>query len=223
MEIKFLGHSSFEVRGKEVTIVTDPFDPKKVGFKFPKIEADIVTVSHEHGDHNYIKGVGGLPAGRQGEPFLISGPGEYEVQGVRVFGIPAFHDDKKGAERGKVTLYLIELDGLSIVHLSDLGHKLEHDQVEELNQVDILMVPVGGIYTINAETAAEVVAQLEPKIVVPMHYQVPELTGLPKKLDPVEKFLEQMGEENVRREKKLKVSKSSLPDDTEVVVLERTK
>ena len=216
MEIKFLGHSSFEIKGREAVVVTDPFDPKKVGFDFPKVEADIVTVSHDHSDHNYIKGVGG-------DPFIISGPGEYEVQGVRVFGIPAFHDQKKGAERGKIALYLIEMDGLSLVHLGDLGHKLEHDQAEELNSVDVLMIPVGGTYTINAETAAEVVAQLEPSIVIPMHYQTKDLE-LGEKLDGVEKFLEQMGEENVRREKKLKIaSETSLPDDTEVVVLERTK
>ncbi len=214
MEIKFLGHSSFEIKGKEVTVVTDPFDSKKVGFPFPKVEADILTVSHDHSDHNFVEGVGG-------EPFLINGPGEYEVQGVRVFGVSAFHDDKKGVERGKVTIYLIELEGLSIVHLSDLGHKLEHDQIEELNTVDILMVPVGnaGVH-LDAEKAAEVVAQLEPYVVLPMHYRESEET---KKFDPVEKFLEQMGEENVRREKKLKLtSKASLPDDTEVVVLERS-
>ena len=210
MEIKFLGHSGFEIKGKEVTVVTDPFDPKKVGFPFPKVEADIVTVSHDHEDHNYVKGVGG-------EPFVISGPGEYEVKGARIFGISAPH----GGDLGKVTLYLIEVDGLSVVHLSDLGQKLEHDQVEELNAVDILMVPVGNAgVQLNAEKAAEVVAQLEPYIVLPMHYRESEET---KKFDPVEKFLEQMGEENVRREKKLKVTKSSLPDDTEVVVLERTK
>ena len=208
-----MGHSSFLIKGKEVTVVTDPFDPKKVGFKFPEVEADIITVSHDHEDHNFVEGIGG-------EPFVISGPGEYEVKGVRVFGVPAFHDEKKGAERGKTILYLIEMDDLSLVHLGDLGHKLEHNQVEELNSVDILMVPVGGKFTINAETAAEVVAQLEPYIVLPMHFKSP---GRNEVLDPVEKFLEQMGEENVRREKKLKVTKSSLPEDTEVVVLERIK
>jgi L-ascorbate metabolism protein UlaG (beta-lactamase superfamily) len=208
MEITFLGHSSFLIRGKETTVVTDPFDPKKTGFKFPKVSADIVTISHEHEDHNFVEGV-------SGEPFVISGPGEYEVKGVRIFGIPALH----GGDFGKVTLYLIEMDDLSIVHLSDLGQKLEHDQVEELNSVDILMVPVGNAKVqLDAEKAAEVVAQLEPYIVLPMHYRESEET---KKFGPVEKFLEQMGEENVRREKKLKVTKSSLPEDTEVVVLER--
>ena len=210
MEITFLGHSSFQIKGKDVTIVTDPFEPKKIGFKFPKVEADIVTVSHEHTDHNFVEGVGG-------EPFVISGPGEYEVKGVRIFGIPELH----GGDLGKVTLYLIEMDDLSIVHLSDLGQKLEHNQVEELNTVDILMVPVGNAgVQLNAEMAAEVVAQLEPYIVLPIHYRESEGT---KKFDPIEKFLEQMGEENVRREKKLKITKSSLPEDTEVIVLERTK
>ena len=209
MEISFLGHSSFLLKGKEVTVVTDPFDPKKVGFKFPEVEADIITVSHDHDDHNFVEGVGG-------EPFVISGSGEYEIKGVRIFGIPALH----GGDLGKVTLYLIEIDDLSVVHLSDLGHKLEHDQVEELNSVDILVVPVGDAgVQLDAEKAAEVVAQLEPYIVLPMHYRESEAT---KKFDPVDKFLEQMGEENVRREKKLKVTKSSLPEDTEVVVLERT-
>jgi len=213
MEISFLGHSSFLIKGKEVAIVTDPFDPKETGFAFPKAKADIVAVSRDHPDHNFVEGIGG-------EPFIISGPGEYEIKGVRIFGIPAFRDNKKGAERGKTTLYLIEMDDLSLVHLGDLGHKLEHDQVEELNSVGILMVPVGGAgVQLDAEKAAEVVAQLEPYIVLPMHYRESEET---KKFDPVDKFLEQMGEENVQREKKLKVTKSSLPEDTEVVVLERT-
>ncbi len=178
MEIKFLGHSSFEIRGSEAVVQIN--------------EKSVVVEGN-------------------GEPFTIYGPGEYEVSGVRVFGI----------RNGKATLYLIEMDDLSLVHLGDLGHKLEHDQAEELNSVDVLMIPVGGGDTINTETAAEVVAQLEPYIVLPMHYRESEET---KKFDPVEKFLEQMGEENVRREKKLKLSsKASLPDDTEVVVLERTK
>ena len=139
-----------------------------------------------------IEGVGG-------ETFTISGPGEYEVSGVRVFGI-------KG---GKGTLYLVEIDNLSLAHLDNLDRKLEQSQVEELSSADILLLPVNGEGRINAETATEVVAQLEPFIVIPF--------------GSIDKFLEQMGEENVRREKKLKVTKSSLPDDTEVVVLERSK
>jgi L-ascorbate metabolism protein UlaG (beta-lactamase superfamily) len=177
MEIKFLGHSSFEIKGAEAAV-------------------------HIDGKNIVIEGAS--------EPFTISGPGEYEVSGVRVFGIKS----------EKTILYLLEMDDLSLVHLGDLGRKLEHNEVEELNSVDVLMIPVGGVDTINAETAAEVVAQLEPYIVLPMHYRESEET---KKFDPVEKFLEQMGEENVRREKKLKVTKSSLPEDTEVVVLERAK
>jgi len=134
------------------------------------------------------------------EPFTVFGPGEYEVSGVRVFGI----------KNGKATLYLVEIDGLSLAHLDNLDRKLEQSQIEELSSADILMIPVGKEGTINAEMATEVVASLEPKIVIPF--------------GSVDKFLEQMGEKNVRREKKLKVSsKTSLPDDTEVVVLERNK
>ena len=164
MEIKFLGHSIFEIKGKEASVQID--------------EKKIV--------------IGGVS-----EPFTISGPGEYEVSGVRVFGI-------KG---GKGTLYLVEIDGLSLVHLDNLDRKLEQAQVEELSSADVLLLPVDGEGRINAETATEVVAQLEPFIVIPF--------------GSIDKFLEQMGEENVRREKKLKVTKSSLPDDTEVVVLSK--
>lgn len=215
MDITFLGHSSFKIAGKDTTIVTDPFDPKKVGFELPKVSADIVTVSHNHDDHNFVAGVAG-------QPFITSGPGEYEIKGVRIFGIESEHDEKGGRERGKNTLYLIEFEDLAVVHLGDLGRQLNAPEIEELNHVDILMIPTGGVYTVNPEQAAEVVTQLEPYIIIPMHYQTADLE-LGEKLAPVEKFLEQMGATGVRREKKLKVTKSSLPEDTELVVLERTK
>ena len=167
MEIKFLGHSSFEIKGSEALVKID--------------DKGVV-----------IEGVS--------EPFTISGPGEYEVSGVRVFGI-------KG---GKGTLYLFEIDGLSLAHLDNLDRKLEQSQIEELSSADILLLPVGGEGRINAETATEVVASLEPRIVVPF--------------GSIDKFLTQMGEKNVRREKKLKLgSKTSLPDDTEVIVLKENK
>lgn len=216
MEITYLGHSSFQIKGKDVTIITDPFDPKMVGFSFPQnITADIATISHDHGDHNYLAGIAG-------EPFIVNGPGEYEVKGVRVFGIESDHDSKNGQERGKNTLYLLELEDLAIVHLGDLGRKLNAAEVEELNHVDILMIPTGGTYTINPEQAAEVVTQLEPYIVIPMHYHPPEADSkLLKELAPVEKFLEQMGVEAAARNK-LKMTKSRLPEETEVVVLQVT-
>lgn len=208
-----MGHASFLIKSKDISIVTDPFDPQKVGFPFPKIEVDIVTISHDHSDHNNLVGVSGSPK-------AILGPGEYEIKGAVIFGIESDHDAKGGKERGQNTIYLFELEDLKLAHLGDLGRKLNAGEVEALGDVDVLFIPVGGVYTIDAETAAEVVTQLEPKIVIPMHYQTPDLK-LSKDLETVESFLEEMGAKDVRREKKFKVAKSSLPDETQVIVLER--
>lgn len=164
MEITSLGHSSFRLKGKTATVVTDPYDPAMVGLAFPKhVAADIVTVSHDHGDHN---AVGNL----EGRPFVVRGPGEYEIKGVGIVGIGVYHDTENGAQRGSNTIYRIELDGLSFVHLGDLGHSLSADQVDTLDGVDILFVPVGGYYTIDAPTAAALVNKISPSIVIPMHY-----------------------------------------------------
>src|SRR3989344_2417944 len=143
MDITYLGHSSFKLRGKGSIVVTDPFGPV-VGLPFPKhTTADIVTVSHDHEDHNAADLV-------EGNPFVVRGPGEYEIKGVGVVGLGVFHDDAGGTKRGKNTIYRIELDGISIVHLGDLGHELSSAQVDSLDGVDILLVPVGGVYTIDA-------------------------------------------------------------------------
>lgn len=215
MEITYLGHSSFKLRGKAVTVVTDPYDQTMVGIKFPKhTRADIVTVSHDHNDHNAVTAV-------EGAPFVIAGPGEYEVKGVGIVGIGVFHDDERGAKRGKNTIYRIELDGTSIVHLGDLGHALSDDQVDSLNGVDVLLVPVGGVYTIDAKIARQVVGAIEPSIVIPMHYN---REGLDQKtfgaLAPVSSFLKEIGKEGVSPVSKLAISKDKLPEELQVVVLE---
>lgn len=213
MEITYLGHSSFKIRGKNVTVVTDPFDPKMVGLKFPSINADIVTISHHHQDHDYIAGV-------TQEPFVIDGPGEYEISGTRVLGLSSFHDNKQGAERGENTIYEIRLDGLNLVHLGDLGEKLADGEAEALDGVDILFVPVGGFYTIGASEAQEVIAQLEPKIIIPMHYQRSGLNpNVFAKLLPLEDFLKAMGKTEVVPQDKLVISKDKLTEETQVVVL----
>lgn len=215
MDIYSLGHSSFKIKGKNATVVTDPFDPKMVGLKFPKLdEVDIVTISHGHPDHNFVENVSGTP-------FVVYGPGEYEVKGVTIFGISTYHDSKKGEERGKNVVYKFTVDGINCCHLGDLGHKLADSQVEEIGDVDILFVPVGGTYTINAEVAAAVVAQIEPSIVIPMHYQ---RSGLDPKtfgeLEEVTKFLKEMGAESAERVSKYSTSKDKLPENTTVVVVE---
>lgn len=215
MEIAYLGHSAFKISNKQATVVTDPFDPQMVGLKFPKLEkADVVTVSHDHPDHNAI---GVIP----GEKFVVSGPGEFEVGGVFIRGIPSFHDDKNGAEKGKNVIYIITLDDVNVCHLGDLGHKLSDSQVDEIGNVDILLVPVGGTFTINANLAQEVAVQLEAKIIIPMHFNKP---GLDQKtfgqLEGVEKFLKEMGAEGVVPQNKLSMTKEKLPETTTVVVLE---
>lgn len=215
MDITSLGHSSFKLRGKTVTVVTDPYDAAIVGLKFPKhTTADIVTVSHEHGDHNAVGVI-------EGVPYVVRGPGEYEIKGVGIVGISVYHDNDKGQERGKNTIYRIELDGLSIVHLGDLGHKLTSEQVDSLDGVDILLVPTGGFYTIDESQAVQVVHDIAPSIVIPMHYGRPDLN--PKgfeKLSPVSAFLKEMGNEGIAPTPKLSVTKEKLPEEMQVVVLQ---
>jgi L-ascorbate metabolism protein UlaG (beta-lactamase superfamily) len=168
MDITYLGHSSFRIRGKNAVVVTDPYSPD-VGLKFPRhIEADIVTVSHDHGDHNAVSQV-------EGSPYVVNGPGEYEIKGIGVVGISVFHDTEKGASRGRNTIYRIEVDGVSIVHLGDLGHALSSDEVDALDGVNVLLVPVGGLHTIDGKVASQIITDIEPSIVIPMHYGRPEL------------------------------------------------
>jgi L-ascorbate metabolism protein UlaG (beta-lactamase superfamily) len=209
MEISWLGHSCFRLKGSQATVITDPYSPE-LGYKLGKPTAHIVTVSHQHPGHAYVEGVGG-------EPRVVKGPGEYEIGGVLIMGISTFHDGEKGAKRGKNTAYHMEIDEISVCHLGDLGHVLSVEQVEELDNVDVLLLPVGGVSTINAPVAAEVVRQLEPKVVIPMHYQTP---ALKKELESVERFLKEIGAKDVAPQPKLTVSKSNLPETTQVFLLD---
>ena len=208
MEIIWLGHSCFKIKGSNATVITDPYSPD-MGYSLGKHTAHIVTVSHQHPGHSYVQGI-------RGEPRLITGPGEYEVGGGLIMGIATFHDKVKGEERGKNTVYLAEVDEVSICHLGDLGHVLTAGQVEELGSVDVLLLPMGGVSTINASMAAEIVRQLEPKVVVPMHFKTPALS---RELEPVDKFLKEMGAEQLSPQPKLSITRSNLPDSTQVFLL----
>lgn len=213
MDITFLGHASFCLRGRTASLVTDPFDPKMVGFPFPKISADIVTISHKHGDHNKAELVKNVKK-------VVSGPGEYEINDVSIIGISSYHDDKKGARRGKNTIYVIEMDGLRIVHLGDLGHKLSGKFIEKVGSVDVLMIPVGGEYTIDAAQATELVRTIEPKIIIPMHFKVPKLNAETfSKLSSAEPFLTQVGI-SVEKINKLTISSIGIEEEQKVVLLE---
>ncbi len=215
MQIYWKGHSCFQIlanveKGNQVKIVTDPFS-QDIGLKLPKMEADILLISHGHSDHNNKKGI-------LGNPFLVEGPGEYEVKGVYVEGIFSWHDQKEGKERGQNTIYTIEAEGIKICHLGDFGQKkLTDEQLERIGEVDVLMIPVGGIYTISAKEAIEVLTQIEPKITIPMHYSIPKLKI---KLEGVEKFLKSLGIKKLEPIPKLVIKKRDLlPEEAKIFVL----
>ena len=209
MDISWLGHSCFRIRGSRATVITDPYSPD-LGYSLGKTTARIVTVSHQHPGHSYVQGIGG-------QPRVVKGPGEYEISGVLIIGIAAFHDGEGGRKRGKNTIYLMELDEISVCHLGDLGHVLSGEQVEEIDNVDVLLLPVGGVSTIDAPIAAEIVRQLEPKAVIPMHYKTPALSW---ELEPVDRFLKEIGAKEVNPLPKLSLTKSSLPLSTQVFLLD---
>ncbi len=209
MDINWLGRSCFRIRGRQATVVTDPYSAE-LGEMPGKPTANIVTVSHQHPGHSNVAAVGN-------DPRVVVGPGEYEISGVLIVGVGTFHDDQRGAERGKNTVYLMDIDEVSLCHLGDLGHRLGAEHMEELESVDVLFVPVGGGSTINGSGAAAIVRQLEPRLVVPMHYRTD--TG-GAGLAPVEDFLKEMGLKDVEPQPKLTVTRSNLPLTTQVVVLD---
>jgi L-ascorbate metabolism protein UlaG (beta-lactamase superfamily) len=165
-----------------------------------------VTVSHAHPSHSYIEGV-------DGQPYVVKGPGEYEISGILIIGISAFHDEEQGKKLGKNTIYVLDVDEISVCHLGDLGHALTAEQIEEIDPIDVLMLPVGGGSTIDATVAAEVVRQLEPKIVVPMHYRT---AALGSELELETKFLKEIGVAEISPQPKLILTRSNLPATSQV-------
>ena len=212
MDVTWLGHGCFRLRGRSATAVTDPYPPS-LGIKLPKLEADVVTVSHPHPGHSYVDAVTTKDA------FIVEGPGEYEVKGITVFGIRAFHDSNEGADQGGNTIYVLEVDDIRVCHLGDLGHALTDETVEAIGTpVDVLLVPVGGGKALTAAQAAEVVRTIEPRWVVPMHYRLP---GLKLELDGVETFLKEMAVTEAAPQGKLIVQYSGSGEgETKVFLLE---
>jgi L-ascorbate metabolism protein UlaG (beta-lactamase superfamily) len=214
MDISYLGHSSFKIKTKTATVVTDPFDSSYVGLKFQKTDADIVTISHDHKDHNHASNVNLTKK-------IIAGPGEYEISGVSILGFSSFHDSKDGSQRGKNTIYVFEADGLRIAHLGDLGHALSDELVNSMGTIDVLMVPVGGEYTIGPKEAVEVASKVDPYFIIPMHYKVNGLNSeVFSKLEPVDTFLKEIGMP-VENLPKFSIKKEDiLPEqNTKVIVL----
>ncbi|MHB8684777.1 MAG: MBL fold metallo-hydrolase [Dehalococcoidia bacterium] len=209
MEITWLGHACFRIRAKEATVVTDPCD-KSTGYSLGRPAADIVTVSIHDRAHDYVEGVAGTPR-------LIDGPGEFEIAHASIIGITTYRGRERQIESGRNIAYVIEMEDLRIGHLGGIGHVPTSGQLEEMSNVDVLLVPVGGGESLDAPPAAETVSLVEPKLVIPMHYK----TDIEKtKLDPVDRFLKEMGATATQPQAKLSVTRSSLPTETHVLVLE---
>lgn len=211
MEITWYGHSCFRLTEKKMaTVVTDPFDAESVGYEPLKLKADIVTVSHDAAGHNYLQAVKGYSR-------AITGPGEFEIGGVFITGVQTDGHGKKASEQPRNTLYVFDYDGLTVAHMGNLRQVPTQAEVEALGTVNIVLVPVGGSSGLNAAKAAEVISLLEPNIIIPMHYHTPQVK-VP--LDQLDKFMKEMGLHEAETMPNLKVSKSNLPDETKVVVLE---
>ncbi len=210
MTITWFGQSCFRIEAKDANILIDPFS-KEIGLKPPRIKDDIVLVTHEHYDHNNLDGI-------NSEAFVITNPGEYEKGGVAIYGILSYHDKSEGKERGLNSIYIIKSEEIIICHLGDFGQsKLTDEQIESIGDVDILMIPVGGTYTIDAKEAVEVISQIEPKMIIPMHYKLP---GLTIDLAGVDKFIKELGlvPENMD---KLKIARKNLPtEETKLIILQ---
>ena len=216
MYISWKGQSCFllnaqKLKAGQVNIVIDPYGPE-LGLRVPNLTADILLITHNHPDHSNIKAVAG-------SPFIINGPGEYEIKEVYIQGIASWHDSAEGEERGGNTIYVIEAEDLRICHLGDLGQKeLTDNQLNSIGEVDVLLVPIGGNFTISEKEAISIMSQVEPRITIPMHYSIPKLKG---KLEGVDKFLKSLGIKEIKPEAKLSVKKKDLSaDEAKVVVLE---
>ena len=215
MRIKFYGHAAFGLTtGSGVRIIIDPYESGGAGGAIGHApitdHADIVLVSHDHGDHNDTSTIKG--------PFTeVRTGGSYDVKGVKVLALPVYHDASQGKERGNNLIFVIEADGLKVVHVGDLGHLLDEDVLSRIGKTDVLMLPVGGTYTITATEAGKVVDAIKPSIILPMHYKT-EKVALP--LTPVEDFTK--GKKRVRKvgASEIEVTHGSLPEEPEIVLLQ---
>ena len=210
MEIDWFGHSCFRLREQGLTIITDPYD-KSIGYTLPRLRADIVTISHNAPGHAAATAI-------KGEPRVLTWPGEYEIKGVFITGVQTWRGaDIRGAAKEENTVFVFEFEELTVCHLGDLSKVLTQAQVEAMPNVHVLLVPVGGGSALDASGAAEVISLLEPNIVIPMHYRTPYVT---LQLDPLSKFLKEMGVAEHAPQESLRINRSDLPEETQVVVLE---
>ncbi len=210
MKIKWLGHACFLITSEKGTrIVTDPFD-SKVGYVLPELTADIVTVSHGHHDHNNVGAV-------KGDFLLLDKAGDFSHKGVDTKGVQVFHDEEGGSRRGKNIIFKLTVDGVRVCHCGDLGHVLSDEQLKKIGEVDVLLLPVGGVYTVDAEKAFEVKKQFKPILTIPMHFKTDALTF---SLDGVQSFLDIAGEGKVCKEQEVEVTRDKLQELAGILVLD---
>lgn len=207
-EVRWFGHNCFRIRAKEATIITDPVG-RITGYAMKPQTADIVTVSHEHEGHMNLDAV-------KPEYRVIDGPGEYEMHDVFVTGVRTWHDDKKGTERGFNTMYVFDLEGIRFAHLGDLGHNLSESQSEALEEIDVMLIPVGGGTAITADIAADLVTRLSPKLVIPMQYQTAKGDA---DLGQVADFFKKLGISQPEPLDKLMLKSGELSETTQVMLL----
>jgi len=209
MVITWYGQACFKIQSGDLVVAIDPFS-KEIGFTPPRFKTDIVLVTHGHFDHANWQALAG-------DPFAITGPGEYEVKGVDVMGIETYHDTARGRERGLNTIYVIAVEGIRILHMGDFGEeKMREETLEAVGDIDILMIPVGGVYTIEGDTAARITRKIEPAFVIPMHYKIP---GLKPALAGPEQFLKEMGAKDAAPQEKLTIRKKDIPEDGNMAVV----
>jgi len=216
MTITYHGHACFRLKGKTGTVVFDPYS-EMVGWPMPSLSADVVIASHDHPDHNNVSAIRGTA--RREKPFIITDAGEYEVGGISVFSVPTWHDDQQGVLRGANLVSTVLIDDMRITHVGDLGHTFTPEQQEEIGETDVLIVPVGGVYSLDPEAAVKVIHMVEPSFVIPMHYRTdkhdPKLFS---ELKTLQDFLKEYSVE-VSPQPQLEVAPERLPEETEVVVL----
>ena len=214
MKIEWLGHSAFRLEESTGTVVvTDPYDASIVGHDMPMTKADIVTISHNHGDHNAVSRV-------TGDPVVLDEIGAYEIEGVHIASLKSYHDKKKGAKRGENRVFTFGMDGVDICHMGDIGEECQLSFVEALGSVNVLLLPVGGKYTINAEEAKEYVDLIMPDIVIPMHYKTKDCE---LDIDKVDDFLKLFDDEDIVEVEgnAIEFDRRFDNDSTKVVVFER--
>lgn len=215
MKVKWYGHASFLITSEEgLKIITDPYEPGGFGgaIGYGKIPdaADIVLVSHDHADHNHVEG---LP----GKPQIIQGAGFHRAKDLEIRGIPAYHDERKGAERGENTIFCFTLDGLRVCHLGDLGHVPTEQEAQQIGPVDLLLMPIGGVYTINPSQATQTAQKLNPRVIIPVHFKTPRC-GFP--VAKVEEYTKGKSSVKALKSSELEMKKEALPKATEIIVLE---